>query len=226
MWLNRVGAMDLYPRTHLRSAAWVPDDEFFRPWEGAAQLAAEWIWSRCAVERVAPILVTNTDRRGGWGMRVLDEIVRAGGHATPQTECRFKNAPVFAYLPHPRSLRFAMDLARGYSLVAVEGSVFPLSGWAAGADAISLPIKSVSSHSIPDQVRRDLDTVILYGGHNDWAGTDEKRYARSSLIAHVRAGMLDPCQAASYAISQGVSALGAKRLRELLRSENRGPSEI
>lgn len=212
--------MDLHPQTHLRSAAWVPDDEPFRPWEDAAQLAAEWIWSRSAAEGVAPILVTNTERRGGWGMRVLEEIVRAGGHATPQTECRFKNAPALAYLPHARSLRFAMDLARRYSLVVVEGSVFPLSGWAAGADAISLPTKSVSSHGISNRVRRDLDTVISYGGHREWTGTDEKRCAQRSLIPHLRAGTLDPCQAASYAISQGVSALGAKRLRELLGSKN------
>lgn len=68
---------------------------------------------------------------------------------------------MFAYVPDERSLRHAMDQARGYSLVAVEGSRFSLAEWAAGADAINLLTNETSSSAIPDDVRDDLGSVVL-----------------------------------------------------------------
>lgn len=59
---------DLHPRTHLRAAAWVPDDDPHRDWADAADLAAEWLWQRSEEEGVPPLLVTNARRPGGFGI--------------------------------------------------------------------------------------------------------------------------------------------------------------
>lgn len=211
---------DLHPQTHLRAAAWVPDDDPQRDWADAAAIAADWLWQQSEAEGVPPLLVTNT-QDAGWGIETLDEIARAGGHATPRSRGRFDRGPVFSYVPDEKSLRYAMDLARGYSLVVVEGSLFPLAEWAAGANAINLLTDTATSSDIPDDVRKDLDSAVFYGGNNGWTGPDEKDHARRHLIEHLRSGRLSAEQAASYVMSQGVSDRGAKRLRELLEKDSR-----
>lgn len=207
---------DLHPSTHLRAAAWVPDDVEDRPWEDAITLAAEWIWERSQEEDLAPLLVSNTQDAASFGYADLDEIIQAGGHATPQSRSRPDRGPVLAFVPDERSLHFAMGLARGHSLAVVEGST-PLAEWAAGAAAINLLTGEVTTSEIDDDVRKDLDSVIFYGGRNGWTGADDKAQARRFLSDHVRGGRLTPDQAAAYVLSsQSVSDRGAKRLRELL----------
>ncbi|GAB2963635.1 hypothetical protein GCM10027280_60710 [Micromonospora polyrhachis] len=207
--------VELHPSTYLQAAAWVPDDDPERPWEDAADLAADWIWERSKIEGVAPLLVTNTVQNGV-GIGCLDEIARRGGRATPQGKQRFDRGPVLAYVPDERTLKFALDLARGYSLAVVETVSFPLAEWAAGAGAINLLDGSTSTSSIPDDVKADLDRAVFFGGNNGWTGPDEKQHARAHLGHHVQSGRLAPEQAASYVMSQGVSDRGAKRLRLLL----------
>jgi hypothetical protein len=199
---------DLHPRTHLRATAWVPNDDPHRAWTTAASLAADWIWQRSEIERVPPVLVTNsldTQR-----IDVFDEIARAGGHTTPRSRTYFDKAPVLACAPTAQSLGLAMDIARGFSLVAVEGQSISLAEWAAGAGAVNLLTAETSSSAIPDDVRDDLESVIFDGGRNGWTGPDEKAHARRHLTEHVRTGRLTPDQAASYVMSQGVSDGGAK----------------
>lgn len=211
---------DLHPTTHLRAAAWVPDDVEDRPWEEAIALAADWIWERSREEGVAPLLVSNAQNVASWGYADLDEIIRAGGHATPQSRNRLDRGPVLAFVPDERSLHFAMDLARGYSLAVVEGST-PLAEWAAGAAAINLLTRQITTSEVDDDVRKDLDSVISYGGRNGWTGADEKAQVRRFLSGHISGRRLSPDQAAAYALSsQSVSDRGAKRLRDLL-SRNR-----
>ncbi|GJJ24063.1 hypothetical protein [Mycolicibacterium mageritense] len=80
---------DLHPSTHLRAAAWVPDDVEDRPWEEAITLAADWIWERSQDEGLPPMVVSNAQKTGGLGYASLDEIIRAGGHTTPKSRTRF-----------------------------------------------------------------------------------------------------------------------------------------
>lgn len=207
--------VDLHPTTYLRTAAWVPDDHPERPWDEAADLAADWIWGRSEVEGVTPLLVTNTFQNAR-GIASLEEIARQGGQATPQGKQRFERGPVLAYVPDERTLRFALDLARGYSLAIVESVSFPIAEWAAGAGAINLLDGTTSSSTIPGAVKADLDHAVFFGGNNGWTGSDEKQHARDYLAEHVRSGRLTPQQAASYVMSRGVSDKGAKRLRLLL----------
>ena len=205
----------LHPTTHLQAAAWVPDDDPERPWDEAANLAAEWIWERSQVEGVKPLLVTNTFQNAR-RIECLEQIAREGGQATPRGGGRFECGPVLAYVPYERTLDLALNLARGYSLALVETVSFPLAEWAAGADAINLLDGSTSSSALSDEVRTDLDHTVFFGGNNGWTGPHEKQDARNYLLSHVRSGHLTPDQAASYVMAKGVSDSGAKRLRLLL----------
>lgn len=38
--------VELHPATRLQAAAWVPDDDPERPWDEAADIAADWICER------------------------------------------------------------------------------------------------------------------------------------------------------------------------------------
>ena len=201
--------------SNLQAAAWVPDNDPQRSWEDAAGLAADWIWERSRIEGVIPLLVTNTFQNAV-GIDSLEEIARKGGQATPQGKQRFDRGPVLAYVPDERTLKLALELARGYSLAVVETVSFPVTEWAAGAEAINLLDGSRSSSSIPDDVKADLDHAVFFGGNNGWTGQHEKQHACNHLLRHVRAGCLAPEQAASYVMAKGVSDKGAKRLRLLL----------
>ncbi|WP_205865585.1 hypothetical protein [Mycolicibacterium porcinum] len=208
---------DLHPSTHLRAAAWVPDDVEDRPWEEAIALAADWIWERSQDEGLPSMVVSNAQKTGGLGYPDLDEIIRAGGHTTPKSRTRFDRGPVLAFVPGEQSLHLAMGLARGYSLAVVEGSQLPLTEWAAGAAAVNLLTGQTTTSEVPADARKDLDSVIFYGGRNGWTGPDEKAQVRRYLSDHINSGRLTPDQAASYALSsQSVSDRGAKKLRDLL----------
>lgn len=206
---------ELHPTTHLKAAAWVPDDDPERPWDEAADLAADWIWERSEVEGVKPHLVTNTFQNAR-GIACLEKIASERGQATPQGKQRFERGPVLAYVPDERTLKLALDRARGYSLAVVETVSFRLGEWAAGTGAINLLDGSTSSSDLPDDVTADLDHVVFFGGNNGWTGQHEKEDARNQLTRHLRTGRLAPEQAASYVMATGASAKGAKRLRLLL----------
>ncbi|WP_380169786.1 hypothetical protein [Jannaschia sp. R86511] len=207
--------IDLHPTTHLQAAAWVPDDDPERPWDEAAGLAADWIWARSEVEGVKPLLVTNTFQNAR-GIASLDRIAGLGGQATPQGKQHFERGPVLAYVPDERTLKLALDLARGASLAVVETVSFPLAEWAAAAGATNLLNGRTSSSSLPDDVTTDLDRVVFFGGSNGWTGPHEKQHARNHLVGHVQSGRLTLEQAASYVMAKGVSGKGAARLRQLL----------
>lgn len=204
----------LHPTTHPQAAAWVPDDDPERPWDEAADLAANWIWERSEVEGVKPLLVTNTFQNAR-GIESLEEIAREGGQATPQGKERFDRRPALAYVPDERTLKLALHLARGYSLAVVETVSLPLAEWGAGADAINLLHGSTNAGGLSDDVKSDLDHAVFFGG-NGWTGPHEKERARNHLVRHVRASRLTPNQASSYVLAKAVSDKGAKRLRLLV----------
>jgi hypothetical protein len=79
---------DLNPQTHLRAAAWVPDDDPHRPWEEAADLAAGWLWERSEIEGVEPCLVTNV-QGACMDISSLADIAGVGGCASPRSRSPF-----------------------------------------------------------------------------------------------------------------------------------------
>lgn len=204
----------LSPTSRLQAAAWVPDGDPERPWDEAADVAADWIWDRSRTEGVRPILVTNSLQ--SVGIESLDAIARTGGQATPRSRRPRGHQPVLAYVPHEASLKLALDVARGYSLVVVETEGFPLAEWAAGVAAVNLLDGTTSSSELDGEVLSDLDRVVFFGGNNGWTGPHEKEHASRQLVRYVSAGRLTPAQAAAYVMSKGVSHKGAARLRALL----------
>ncbi|WP_240630963.1 hypothetical protein [Mycolicibacterium sp. GF69] len=64
----------------------------------------------------------------------------------------------------------------------------PLAEWAAGAAAINLLTGEVTPSEMDDDVRKDLDSVIFYGGRNGWTGADDKAQARRFLGGHISGG--------------------------------------
>lgn len=198
----------------LRAAAWVPDDDPHRPYEDAAALAARWIVQQGQDEGVAPVVVANT--KSVSLPPSLAVLAQRGGLSTPLSPASFGAGPVVAFLPDAKSLRHAMDVARGSSLVAIEGHSFALAQWAAGLGATNLVAGTEPKAGLPAEVTRSLDSAILFGGNNGWSGSHEKDHAKKRLEEHVRAGRLSPADAAAYVMSQGISDVGGKRLRSLL----------
>ncbi|WP_018599570.1 hypothetical protein [Mycobacterium sp. 155] len=214
---------DRHPSTHLGAAAWVPNDDPTRPWADAIGLAAQWIWRRSEAEAAPPLLVTNAKNAARFGYTDFEDIIRAGGHATPQSRTIHDPGPVLAFAPTERSLHLAMNLARGHSLAIVEGSLLSLSEWAATANALNLLTGKVTASRITPEVRDDLESVIFYGGRNGWTNPDEKAHLRTHLAEHVSAGRITPDEAAAYVLSSpSVTDRGANRLRELLRQGEQG----
>ncbi|GAB3540292.1 hypothetical protein GCM10027403_29850 [Arthrobacter tecti] len=157
--------VDLHPTTHLQAAAWVPDDDPERPWDEAAELATDWIRERSEAEGVKVLLVTNTFQNAR-GIESLEQIAREGGQATPQGKERFERGPVLAYVPDERTLKLALNLARGYSLAVVETVSFPLAEWASDSGAINLLDGSTNASNLSDDVKADLDHALFFGGNN------------------------------------------------------------
>lgn len=208
-----------YDASQLQAAAWVPWDPD-TSWDDAADLAAEWIWERSAVEGVEPLLVTNT-LRGGAFTPALEDIARCA-HVSPRSRNqRFEHRPVLAYVPDQRALSLAVKLARGHSLAIVEGSFFRLDEWAAGVGAFNLLTGDATTTALAHEVLKDLDSAILFGGNNGWSGPHEKDHARIRLSPHVAGGQLTADQPASYVMSRGVHDRGAMRLKSLLDPNGR-----
>lgn len=211
---------EVHPHSHLRAAAWVPDDDPERPWDEAADLAAGWIWKRADEEGVKPMLVTNT-LQNGFGIASLDQIARAGGQATPRARGSFERGPVLAYVPVEKTLDLALSLARGSSLAVVETASLPVREWAAASAALDLVSGAAAVSTISHDVKTDLDHAIFFGGNNGWSGPHEKQHARTFLSPHVASGRLTADAAAAYAMANNVSDRGAKRLRTLIEAIGR-----
>lgn len=203
-----------HPKSLLRSAGWVPERAGMT-WDAAATEAVAWILERSAAEGIAPLLVTQT--RGGGIPQVLQRV-SGHGHATPQSRGSFGVGPVLAYVPEARALSFAMSRARGHSLAVVEGNAYPLNEWAAAVGALGLLTGVVTESQLDAEVVADLESTIFYGGNNGWSGSDEKRHVRTHLGAPVRAGRLEPDDAAAFVLGRGVSHHGADRIDQILRS--------
>ena len=108
----------------IRHAAWVPE-EIEQDWEEAAVLAARWVWMRAKDEGATPVLVANA-------LDATSSVPALRGFEVTSPQSRRRPAsgePVLAYTPTVESLVYAEELARGSSLVVVEGFSFSVRGW-------------------------------------------------------------------------------------------------
>ena len=193
--------------------AWVPE----RPeddWDEAADLAGAWLDSQVGQQAVVTV-VTATLK-----VNLPDALARLAAHGariSPASRSDVGLGPVAAYVPDARCLELAVIRARGYPLVVIEGTQHGLAEWAAGIGALNLHDGTTRPSDLSDEVARDLDATIFFGGRNGWSGSHEKEDARRHLSGHVQQGALTPDQAASYAAARGVSARGSRTLAALLR---------
>ncbi len=121
-------------------AAWVPEDRH-RPYDDAVDLALDWLEQQIADEGArTAVLVTNGKAIDGMPNRLV-RFARRYSHTTPRSAHRVQGSrgvPVMAYVPIDEAFELAADLARGSSLVAVEGFATSLTGWANSVGAVDL----------------------------------------------------------------------------------------
>ena len=125
---------------------------------------------------------------------------------------------VLAIWPVNDTLELAERLARGGSLCVIPGTLDDLGHWILRASAQHL----WNPGEVPDQtpkleeaVRSVLDSIVYFGGHNDFSGGTEKQMSIRNLRAMISDGNRpDPTDLENYVLTRGVRSKGARRLRE------------
>lgn len=162
------------------AVAWVPDDDPTRPWDEAADPAARWTHAQCVESGATGVLVTNS--LGHLSVPILEEFANRHRRTSPRgSSSRVGTGvgPVLSYVPEPKSLAFAMSLARQSALCVVEGSLFPLAGWAAQLGAVNLITGDVTPPLEPAMV--ELVDHLKFIGNNGFGDDYGKRDARRTL---------------------------------------------
>ncbi len=213
---GRAGGLKQQP-SPLRAAAWVRSSDSHRQGIDGTDLAARWIQERGDSDAVPPVVITSTL---SIGLPIsLRGIAGIGGRWAPQIHDRGVRRSVVVYVPDARTLSYAVDCARGYSLVAIEGS-HSIATWATGVEAVNLVDHWKPALRLTPEVVADLQHAVVNGGINGWAGMRQREQAVHHLVRHIRSGALTPEDAAAYAVSHGLSDRSAQRLRALLKTLN------
>jgi hypothetical protein len=201
---------------NLSSVAWVPDDDPGRDWSIAAALAIEWAEDRCREEGASGVLVTNVLNH--LGVPELDAFERRHTRTSRRAGrggAELGRRPVLSYVPHAEDLEFAMDLARGSSIGAVETIGFPIAGWAAWLNAWNL-VTGEPTPPLAKPIKEAIDSLTFYGnnGFGDHFGKRQARSILANLGTQGRQLELIP----SALLATGVSAHGVANLRRLIES--------
>ena len=134
-------------------------------------------------------------------------------------KARRRENAVLAIWPSHETLELADNLAGGGSLCVIPGSFDDLSHWIRRTSADALwNTDPPTDHSLEldESVRRALDSIIAFDGHNDFLGAGGKEEAIRRLRAIIRDGHRpEPTILESYVLTKGVRSFkGASRLRE------------
>lgn len=201
-------------------AAYVPEQEF-RDWEDATQIAVAHVEEECGGRGLRALLVTATIDGASYTPTLTAFVARHRNHLTPRSRARVTDPgsrPTLVYVPDEDMLALAASVARGHVLCAVESSMLRLDGWAAATSAINLDTGEAAK-AVPDAVQEDLDHLVFVG-NNGYGDTAGKRDARRLLdTLRTSAPSIDGAFLAGYVIGKGLSARGAKRLREMSESK-------
>ena len=126
---------------------------------------------------------------------------------------------VLAIWPANDTLKLAESLAHGGSLCVIPGTFDDLGHWISRTFAQHL----WNPGEVPDQtpklegaVRSVLDSIVSFGGHNDFLGAGEKERSIRNLRVMISDGNRpDPTDLENYVLTKGVGSYrGARRLRE------------
>ncbi|MFF1447467.1 hypothetical protein ACFVYF_04800 [Streptomyces sp. NPDC058274] len=201
-------------------AAWVPDDDPERDWQVAADLAVRWVEREAAEQDATAVLVLNAFG-AEQTVPALRRLAQRHLVATPRSGRQRVGSgvgPVLAYVPDAKTLEFATGLARGSSLVAVEGAnLFPLRGWAAQVQAIDLTRPEDEAEEVDSRLTSALGRLKFYGNNGYGPPFDRQQAAR--VLDDLRsAGLLDRDVVLGAMAAQGISPNGLKRLGQLIDS--------
>lgn len=164
----------------LKAVAWVPDDDPQRDWSIAAGLATRWIEERCREEGATGLLVTNAlNHLGVPELDVFAQRHTRTSRLAKRDRVGPGTGPVLSYVPDADDLHFAMGLARKSSLAVVEGSLFPLSGWAAWFEAWNL-VANEPTPPLPKKITEAVERLAFHG-NNGFGDAFGKQQALSIL---------------------------------------------
>jgi hypothetical protein len=202
------------------AAYWIPglnDDEVDA--DDAIELAFRWLrtvgceGARLVVMNTAGMIGNRRSLRAAAGFRVV----------SPQTRnaelSRRRNA-VLAIWPTTRTLDLAEGLALDGSLCVIPGTIDDVRPWMLRTSAKNLWAPHGELEPMPElaeEVRRVLDSIISFDGHNDFIGAGGKETSIARLRALVRDGYRPDAQdLENYVLASGGtrSHKGAQRLRE------------
>jgi hypothetical protein len=162
------------------AAAWVPwtnDQEWIRRRD---EIAVDWLRYRARIERSEPVLqVPSGANRYRTGSGPVAELAGTGRVATYKSS--LGPGPRLVMLAGIRLLATAVDAADGHGVVATEGLIFPLDGWAMATGAINLATMEVT----PDE--RTAEQIKLledlhYHLYNGWAHKEVGRQATKRIL--------------------------------------------
>ncbi len=157
------------------AVAWVPTS-LDLDWDEASLLGASWTNERGAAEDACGLLITN-GVSNHFGIEALDWF--AGRHEATSRRSRRRIAgtgPVLSYVPEERDLDFAQRQARRSSICVIEGSLFPIAGWAAYLGATNLATGS-PTEPLDDEML-ELIEHLRFIGNNGFGDDYGKRDAR------------------------------------------------
>lgn len=96
---------------------------------------------------------------------------------------RYDGGPVLTVWPDDRTLELAEHMAFGSALCVIPGSLHDVSPWIRRTSAKCLVegLDVEPGTSLPEEVRKRLDSVLSFGGHNSFLGGGEKEITIRAL---------------------------------------------
>ncbi len=114
----------------------------------------------------------------------LQIAARRWQFVSPRSQSPHGTGPVLAiWPPDGRTLELAEQLAFGTALCVIPGSLFDVSAWVqrTGAECLVEGFPTEESPSLPAEVKKSLDSILRFGGHNNFLGGGEKEITIRSL---------------------------------------------
>lgn len=197
------------------SVAWVPDNDSQRDWETSAALAAEWVDQRSKESGASAVLVTNAlNHLSVPSLEMFERRHARTSRLAGRGRVAVGDGPVLSYVPQAEDLEFAMNLARNSYLAVVEGSLFPLRGWAAWFEAHDL-VGGDTTAPLNPAIREGAKRLSLHGS-NGFSDPFGKQQAHS-IVARLREQAdLDTDLLIGAVFAAGVRPRGIKNLQRLI----------
>lgn len=188
----------------VRTVAWVPEAEG-RSWSVAAELAVLWLRRQASEhgEKAGVVLPKMQD----YGIPAFRQLAWKTTRRSGRNRVPAGRLAVLAYVPDWESLQFATQLARGGSLVVVEGFGTKLEGWARWHEALDLTT-GLQSEALPDDLVELVNRLRFYG-NNGFGSPGDLALAKGLVDA---AQPIDTELLPAAMLAAGQSVYGVERL--------------